>query len=81
MTGKYRYFLYSRQQFTERSQVEAGIGMQYIPGKVLKTGRWRDYTEIVADPSTSRYSDAQIIAEGNLDNIQYKLPSKAKKTR
>lgn len=46
-----------------------------MPGKVLQNGRWKDYTEISSTPSNNKFADAKIIAEGNLEDMEYKKAS------
>lgn len=67
----YKYFLYSRQQFLLRTEVEAKLGKTYIPGKVMYKGRWRDFTEISDSPTNNKFADAKVITEGYLDKVQY----------
>lgn len=71
----YKYFLYSRQQYMLRTEVEKKLGKTYIPGKVLYRGKWRDYTEISDTPTNNKFSDAKVITEGYLDKIQYENPT------
>lgn len=68
----YKYFLYSRQQFLLRKEVEGKLGKTYIPGKVLYKGAWRDFTEISDTPENNKFSDAKVVTEGYLDKVQYK---------
>lgn len=69
---RYRYFLFSQSQYKLREEAEERIGKQYVPGKVLINGRWKDYTEISSTPSNNKFADAKIIAEGYLDDMEYK---------
>lgn len=77
----YKYFLFSQQQYQLRKEVELNLGKNYVPGKVLKSGRWKDYTEISDSPSNNKFADAKVIAEGYLDNMQYKMASSTWRTR
>lgn len=70
---RYRYFLFSQEQYLLRSRMEESLGKTYIPGKVLSKGRWRDFTEISLTPSNNKYADAKIVAEGNLEDLKYKM--------
>ena len=72
---RYRYFLFSQNQYKLRCEAEARIGKQYVPGKVLQNGRWKDYTEISSTPLNNKFADAKIIAEGNLEDMEYKKAS------
>lgn len=77
----YKYFLFSQQQYQLRKEVELNLGKNYVPGKVLKSGRWKDYTEISDTPSNNKFADAKVIAEGYLDSIQYKMSQSTWRTR
>ena len=74
---QYKYFIYSREQHEERKRIEEAVGYSYVPGKVLKTGKWRDYTSMSSSPNT-RYSDAVVICEGYLDDIKYSPETRTK---
>lgn len=67
----YKYFLYSASQYKARVQIEKNMKKQYIPGKVLINGQWKDYTEISNTPGNNRFSDSIIVAEGELDKMNY----------
>lgn len=67
---RYKYFLYSREQYTLRKNIENARNKDYVPGKVMNKGRWRDFTEICESPSNS-YSDATVVAEGYIETIKY----------
>jgi hypothetical protein len=78
---RYRYFLYSQQQYDSRTAAELSLGKTYIPGKVLNRGRWKEFTEISASPSNSMYADAKIVAEGYLDSMRYTMNTSEWRTR
>ena len=67
----YKYFLYSASQYKARVQIEKNMKKQYIPGKVLINGQWKDYTEISNTPGNNRFSDSIIVAEGELEKMNY----------
>lgn len=77
----YKYFLFSQQQYQLRKEVELNLGKNYVPGKVLKSGRWKDYTEISDTPSNNKFADAKVIAEGYLDSMKYKMSQSTWRTR
>lgn len=70
-TKQYRYFLYSREQQELRTKAEAAINKQYVPGKVISGGKWKNFTEISATPSNNKFADAKVVAEGNLEDMKY----------
>lgn len=65
-----RYFMFSSEQMKIRKEADKKIGKTYKPGQVLVNGRYRQYTEIVSDPSNATYPDAILVASG--DKIKYK---------
>ena len=69
--SQYKYFMFSSQQYSDRLAIEKRIGKVYEPGTVVYKGKRCRYTEIVTDPESSRYADAQLVAEGYLDKLQY----------
>lgn len=73
---RYVYFLYSKNQYNIRKEVEKNLGKVFIPGKVLNNGRWIDYTEISSKPY-NRYADSIVVAEGKISDFNYQSPSSA----
>lgn len=72
-TKRYRYFLYSQSQYIFKTETEEKIGKTYIPGRVLASGRWKDFTEISTTPSNNKFADAKIVAEGYLEDMTYQM--------
>lgn len=66
----YVYFIYSKQQFNDRTKVENNIGKKFSPGTVLVKGSRKQYTEL-NNTGESSYSDATIVAEGELSRMNY----------
>lgn len=82
ITGrKYRYFIFSQKQYNERVDAENKLGKQYIPGKVMVRGAYKDFTEISTSPSNSRYADGKLVAEGYLDELRYIMNKSEWRTR
>lgn len=82
ITGKkYRYFIFSQKQYQERVDAENKLGKRYIPGKVMVHGVYKDFTEISATPSNSRYADGKLITEGYLDELRYIMNKSEWRTR
>ena len=71
LNRRYVYFMYSSFQYKDRLDIERKIGKTYIPGQVVYKGKKFQFTEIVEDVNTVRYSDAKIVAEGYIDEMQY----------
>lgn len=59
----YVYFLYSEQQFKERTAVEKKLSRIFTPGTVVINGRKKTFTEM-SKKSSNRYPDCKVIAEG-----------------
>ena len=78
---KYRYFLYSRTQYSDRTKIESTIGMQYVPGRVIKNGRWRDFTELSDTATSNKYPDAIVVAEGYLDSMKYEMEKRTRRAK
>lgn len=76
---KYKYFIYSNQQYKERCKIEAEIGMTYIPGRVIKNGKWNDFTEMTDNPSFERYSDSKVVASGYINEMRYEQEKRVRK--
>lgn len=70
----YVYFLYSEQQYKERSEIEKKMSRIFSPGSVIVNGRKKIFTEL-SKSSTNRYPDCKIIAEGLKSKMMYTPPS------
>lgn len=67
---KYVYFLYSTSQLDIRTNTDATLGKQFVPGEVLINGSWKQYTQISEKPA-NQFSDTIIIAQGYTDEMKY----------
>lgn len=68
-----KYFLYSETQLKMRKEVEARMGKKFIVGQVIVNGIRKPFTEL-SSTSSSRYSDAKIVAQGEVSLMKYTLP-------
>lgn len=66
----YKYFIYSRTQAREREATEKSIGKKFRPGEVAVGAKMAQFTEMNST-GVSRYSDAKIVAEGELSRMNY----------
>lgn len=78
---KYRYFLYSQTQHASCDAIEKKVGRRYIAGQVLYNGKRRQFTEISTSSENNRYSDAKVVAEGYLEDMDYTLPIRQRGAR
>lgn len=79
MPAAIKYFLYSREQVEFRKKIEAKMGRIYSPGYVIAGGAKKLYSEISAKPFSSRYSDANVVAYGNINEMVYVQPTVIKR--
>ena len=73
MAADYRYFFYSSEQMQFQEKMETKQGKNYKVGTVIYKGKRRNFTEM-SRTNTSRYSDAKLVAEGDISRIKYTLP-------
>lgn len=66
----YKYFIYSKEQYKTRTEIEKKIGKTFTPGTVMVKGERKKYTE-VNTTGKSKYSDAKIIAEGEEERMNF----------
>lgn len=78
---RFRYFLYSRTQYTDRTKIESTIGMQYIPGRVLKNGKWREFTELSQEPKSNKYPDATVVTSGYLEDMKFEMEKRTRRSK
>lgn len=71
--GQVKYFLFSREQMEFRKDIEARQGKKFKVGTVIINGVRKHYTEL-SDSGKSRYSDAIIVAHGDISRIKYTPP-------
>ena len=71
----YKYFFFSLEQMKERSDTYDKMNKTYIPGSVVYNGATYDYTSMVDTSVLPRYSDARLVAEGNVSTMVYTPPS------
>lgn len=68
-----KYFLFSREQMEFRKSMEAKQGKKFKVGTVIVNGVRKHYTEM-SDSGVSNYSDAKIVAHGDISKIKYTPP-------
>ena len=66
----YKYFLYSATQLRDRTKIEKQIGRDFTPGEVVVGARRKIYTEL-SSTGKSQYSDAIIVAQGDISKMSY----------
>lgn len=73
MVQNYKYFIYSSEQLKFKEKMEAKMGKKFKVGTVIYKGKKRSFTEL-SNTGKSNYSDAKIVAEGDITTIKYTLP-------
>ena len=71
--GQIKYFLFSREQMEFMKKMEAVRGKRFKTGTVIVNGVRKPYTEM-SNSSNSRYTDAQLVAKGDISNMRYTPP-------
>lgn len=69
----YRYWLYSSSQMQFQQRMEENMGKTYKVGTVIYRGKRRNFTQL-STQNTSQYSDAKVVAEGDMRQIKYTMP-------
>lgn len=70
----YRIFVYSAEQKKEKDSIAAKMGQKYIPGSLVIKGQKKLFTDIVLDINKFRYSDARVVAEGDIRRVSFTAP-------
>lgn len=68
------YFLYSREQITEKNKVLSPQGKKFQPGIVIINNRRVEFTQLSSSPDMPRFIDTKIIASGEVSSFTYTLP-------
>lgn len=69
-----KYFIYSREQFKERTTVEANLGRKFYAGTLIVRGKPKQFTQMVSNLKEVRYPDYKIIAHADADTVNYTRP-------
>lgn len=69
------YFIFSKIQLKERSDVEAKLGKQFFPGTVVVRGKTQRFTQLVSDLSKVIYTDYKVVTQtDDLKSVKYTRP-------
>ena len=71
----YKYFLYSVKQMQFMREMQKKMGKIYKPGIVFNKGKKLSFTEL-SSSGKSIYSDAKIVAAGEVTKFKYIMPTK-----
>lgn len=72
----YKYFLFSKEQFDEHTEILAKRGMTFVPGTVVVNGAKKQFTQLSNSPTLHRFIDTKIIAEGEESTFKFEKPKK-----
>lgn len=67
----YVYFIYSKEEMELMKNIAKKRGKNLTLGTVIVNGLPKTYTNIVLNPSDSRFTDAIIVTSGILGDIKY----------
>ena len=68
------YFLYSREQITEKNKVLSPQGKKFKPGVVVVNNRRMEFTQLSSSPDMPRFIDTKVVTSGEISNFTYELP-------
>lgn len=77
--GSYVYFLFSADQIKEKNKILYNTGKVFEPGTVIINGNRKKFTQLSTKPTIPRYIDAEIVAQGIIDNFIYTEPKNTRK--
>jgi hypothetical protein len=75
----YKYFLYSDEQISEKNKILSRSTKEFVPGTVVVNGRRVKFTQLSSDNKLPRFIDTRIVAEGEISNFVYTMPSSSTK--
>lgn len=68
------YFLYSREQITEKNKILAKQSKKFKPGVVVVNNKRTEFTQLNSSPDMPRFVDTKVVAKGEVSNFTYELP-------
>lgn len=77
--SSYKYFLYSRQHVNDQNARLDRLNKVLKLGIVISGGRRLEFSALSDKPELARYSDTRIIAEGDINNFVYTMPTTIQK--
>lgn len=72
----YRYFVYSKEQKELNEKIFKKANKTYKTGSILVRGKQRQFTDILLNMEQSKYSDVQIVAQGDIRSFTFTNPSR-----
>ena len=69
--SSYKYFHFSLDQMKERKATFDKLNKDYVPGTVVYNGRVYEYTNMGDNRVLPRYTDARLVAEGDIKEMTY----------
>lgn len=75
----YKYFLYSLKQIADKNEMYDKVNKEMVLGTVIYNGKRREFSALSDTKTLERYSDARVVAEGEIDKMQYTMPSSKQK--
>lgn len=71
----YKYFLYSEVQINEKNSILSKSSKEFVPGTVTINGKRMKFSQLSDQPTMKRYIDTKIIAQGELEEMTYIMPT------
>ena len=70
----YKYFLFSKNYLDEQNSILEKRSKAFKPGIVIVNGLKKQYTHLSTSPTTDRFIDTKIVAEGEESSFKFKAP-------
>ena len=67
-----KYFVFSREQMNMKRNMAKKLSQEYKPGLVFIGNSYKEFTDIVDNPSLAKFSDSIIVTSGDINTIKYK---------
>lgn len=66
-----RYWVYSKEQYDVVKELNRKMGKSTTAPIVFIAGKRKPYTQMLKDPTKSRYSDYKVVAVGDIRTMKY----------
>ena len=77
--SSYKFFLYSQQQVNDQNARLDKMNRVVKLGTVISGGKKLEFSALSDKPELPRYADVRIIAEGDISNFVYTMPTSIQK--
>ena len=75
----FKYFLYSSEEVNDKNVLYDRMNRVMVLGTVIYNGKKKEFSSMSDKPELPRYSDVRIVAEGDIENMTYTMPTSRQK--